>query len=101
MSAEVFASLDSMEGIELPQSALRTPARPKTRKTAGLLAAAAVGAVAWGLHYLFPAFSAAILAIVVGGIVRNTLPLPASLIDDGKGLGNCVFLLTIIPMRAG
>jgi uncharacterized integral membrane protein (TIGR00698 family) len=96
MSAEVFASLDSMEGIELPQSALRTPARPKTRKIAGLLAAATVGALAWGLHHLFPAFSAAILAIVLGALARNTLPLPASVIEDCKGLVKRVIPLTII-----
>jgi uncharacterized integral membrane protein (TIGR00698 family) len=96
MTAEVFASLDSMEGIELPPSALRAPPRPATRNTAGLLAAAAVGAVSWGLHHLIPVFSAAILAIVIGAIVRNTLPLPASLIDDCKGLVKRVIPITII-----
>ncbi|HEV2690971.1 MAG TPA: putative sulfate exporter family transporter, partial [Bryobacteraceae bacterium] len=98
MSAEVYASLDSMEGIELPQ-----PVAPRAliRKTPawrshGLLAAAAVAALAWGLHYLVPALSSAILAIVLGGIVRNTMPLPAALVDDCKGLVKRVIPLTII-----
>jgi uncharacterized integral membrane protein (TIGR00698 family) len=96
MTAEVFASLDSMEGIELPQSALRAAPRPAARSTAGILAAVAVGAVAWGLHRLIPAFSAAILAIVLGALVRNTLPLPASIIDECKGLVKRVIPITII-----
>ena len=100
MSAEVYASLDSMEGIELPPSAMRVPPRPVTKNTAGLFAAAAVGTLAWGLHHLIPAFSAAILAIVIGAIVRNTLPLPASLIEDCKGLVKRVIPLTIIDVNA-
>src|SRR5260370_18349290 len=85
-----------MEGKGLPESGLGDAGSPKARRIAGLLAAAAVGAVAWGLHHLFPAFSAAILAIVLGAIVRNTLPLPASLIEDCKGLVKRVIPITII-----
>jgi len=48
------------------------------------------------LHRLFPAFSAAILAIVLGGVVRNSLPLPSALIEDCKGLVKRVIPLTII-----
>jgi len=98
MSAEVYASLDSMEGIELPQP---TKPRPYIRATPlwrshGLLAAITVAAIAFGLHFLVPALSSAILAIVLGGIIRNTVPLPAALVDDCKGLVKRVIPLTII-----
>ncbi|HYL78021.1 MAG TPA: putative sulfate exporter family transporter [Bryobacteraceae bacterium] len=98
MSAEVYASLDSMEGIELPQP---IASRPPVRKTPpwrskGLLAAVGVAAAAFGIHYLVPALSSAILAIVLGAIIRNTIPLPAALIDDCKGLVKRVIPLTII-----
>jgi uncharacterized integral membrane protein (TIGR00698 family) len=98
MSAEVYASLDSMEGIELPQP---TKPRPYIRATPvwrshGLLAAIIVAAIAFSLHFLVPALSSAILAIVLGGIIRNTVPLPAALVDDCKGLVKRVIPLTII-----
>ncbi len=97
MSAEVFASLDSMEGIELPQPAVRAPTG-KTRgwRSAGLLAALAVAAAASALHHFMPPASAAILAIVLGGLVRNSMPLPATLVEDCKGLVKRVIPLTII-----
>jgi uncharacterized integral membrane protein (TIGR00698 family) len=99
MSAEMYASLDSMEGLELPQpSEPRGVVRPAPAKywNTGLLAAACVAASAWTLHLLFPTFTAAILAIVLGGLIRNTLPLPASLVEDCKGLVKRVIPVTII-----
>jgi len=98
MSAEVYASLDYMEGIELPQP---TKPRPYIRATPlwrshGLLAAIIVATIAFSLHFLVPALSSAILAIVLGGIIRNTVPLPAALVDDCKGLVKRVIPLTII-----
>jgi len=102
MSAEVYASLDSMEGIELPRPVVARETPPKTPpktpawRSHGLLAAIGVAAVAWGLHLLLPALSSAILAIVLGALVRNTMPLPASLVDDCKGLVKRVIPVTII-----
>ena len=98
MSAEVYASLDSMEGIELPRppSAPAKPAAAKKWLNNGLLAAVCVGAVAFGVHLLYPPLSAAILAILLGGIVRNTLPLSPSLVEDCKGLVKRVIPLTIV-----
>jgi len=97
LSPEVFASLDSMEGLELPRAAIAAP--PKAARGwsfAGLLAASCVALAAWGLHHLWPPASAAILAIVLGGVIRNSLPLPAAWIEACKGLVKRVIPLTII-----
>ena len=64
MSAEAFASLDSMEGIELPRPRSQTPSRAGIWSRLGLLAALCIAAAAWAVHLLFPPVSAAILAIV-------------------------------------
>ena len=100
MSAEAFASLDSMEGIELPRPKTSTPARSLTRagvwSRLGLVAALAIAAAAWGVHLLFPPVSAAILAIVLGGVIRNSFFLPAALIEDCRGLVKRVIPITIV-----
>jgi uncharacterized integral membrane protein (TIGR00698 family) len=96
MSAEAFASLDSMEGIELPRprSHVTSPAGIWSRL--GLLAGLCIAAAAWGVHLLFPPVSAAILAIVLGGVIRNSISLPPALIDDCKGLVKRVIPITIV-----
>lgn len=97
MSPEVFASLDSMEGIELPRP--RTTERSPFSawaQNAGVLAAAVIAAAAWGIHLLWPVASAAILAIVLGAVIRNSVPLPAAVIEDCKGLVKRVIPITII-----
>ena len=98
MSAEVYASLDSMEGIELPRPASRPPKPPAVRKwlSNGLLAAVCVAAVAFAVHLLYPTLSAAIVAILLGGIVRNTIPLPPAVLEDCKGLVKRVIPVTIV-----
>ena len=96
MSAEAFASLDSMEGIELPRPRTVPPSRAGVWSRLGLLLALCIGAAAWGVHLLFPPVSAAILAIVVGGVVRNSIALPAALIEDCKGLVKRVIPITIV-----
>jgi len=98
MSAEVYASLDSMEGIELPHPVSGPPKPSATKKwlNNGLLAAVCVGGVAFGVHLLYTPLSSAILAILLGGIVRNSLPLPAAVIEDCKGLVKRVIPVTIV-----
>ena len=97
MSPEVFASLDSMEGIELQRPRSVVPSiRRSLWHRAGLAVAVVVAASAWGLHLLLPLASAAILAIVLGALVRNTLPLPAAIVGDCKNLVKRVIPLTII-----
>jgi len=101
MSAEAFASLDSMEGIELPRPRISTPSRAGVWSRLGLLAALCIACAAWGVHLLFPPVSAAILAIVLGGVIRNSISLPAALIDDCKGLVKRVIPITIVLTGAG
>jgi uncharacterized integral membrane protein (TIGR00698 family) len=96
LSAEAYASLDSMEGIELPRPRTTTPSRAGVWSRLGLLAAVCIAAAAWGVHLLFPPVSAAILAIVLGGFIRNSIALPPALIEDCKGLVKRVIPITII-----
>jgi uncharacterized integral membrane protein (TIGR00698 family) len=97
MSPEVFASLDSMEGIELYQPRPpRHPARSQVWQRAGLPIAIAVAAASWGLHRFVPLVSPAILAIVLGAAIRNTISLPSEIADDCKGLVKRVIPLMII-----
>jgi uncharacterized integral membrane protein (TIGR00698 family) len=96
MSAEAFASLDSMEGIELPRPRAHPPSRAGVWSRLGLLAALCIAAAAWGVHLLFPPVSAAILAIVLGGVIRNSISLPPAMIEDCKGLVKRVIPITII-----
>jgi uncharacterized integral membrane protein (TIGR00698 family) len=96
MSAEAYASLDSMEGIELPRPRAYPPTRTGIWSRLGLLAALCIAAAAWGVHLLLPPVSAAILAIVLGGVIRNSIPLPPALIEDCKGLVKRVIPVTII-----
>ena len=96
LSAEAYASLDSMEGIELPRPRTSAPSRAGVWTRLGLLAALCIAAAAWGVHLLFPPVSAAILAIVLGAVVRNSITLPPALIDDCKGLVKRVIPITIV-----
>lgn len=97
MSPEVFASLDSMEGIELPRPReTGVAARHSVWRTAGLPTALGIAAIAWAIHFAFPLLSAALVAMVLGAIVRNTFPLPSGLVNDCKGLVKQVIPITII-----
>jgi uncharacterized integral membrane protein (TIGR00698 family) len=96
LSAEAYASLDSMEGIELPRPRTTTPSRADVWSRLGLLAAVCIAAAAWGVHLLFPPVGAAILAIVLGAVIRNSIALPPALIEDCKGLVKRVIPITII-----
>lgn len=96
LSPEAFASLDSMEGIELPRPRSIAPPRSGIWSRLGLLAALSIAAAAWGVHLLFPPVGAAILAIVLGGVIRNSLSLPQALIEDCKGLVKRVIPVTIV-----
>jgi hypothetical protein len=96
LSAEAYASLDSMEGIELARPRIGTPARATLWTRLGLIAALCIAAASWAVHLLFPPVSAAILAIVLGTLVRNGISLPAALIEDCKGLVKRVIPITIV-----
>ena len=96
LSPEAFASLDSMEGLELPRPRTSVPAPAGVASRFGLLAAVGIAAAAWGVHLLVPPVSAAILAIVLGAIVRNSLSLPAAMIEECKVLVKRVIPITIV-----
>lgn len=112
ISDEALLSLDSMEGIhQLPRKvAPKAPASKPTGLAQGYILAILVAAVSYGIHYLpFPPFrvgprypvSAAIIAIVAGVLVRNVLPLPASVVDVAKGLARRLIPITIVLTGAG
>jgi len=96
LSAEAYASLDSMEGIELPRPRSRPPSPAGIWSRLGLLSALCIAAAAWGVHLLFPPVSAAILAIVLGTVIRNSIALPPALVEDCKGLVKRVIPITIV-----
>ncbi len=96
LSPEAFASLDSMEGLELPRPRTSVPPPAGVWSRLGLLAALGIAAAAWGVHLVVPPVSAAILAIVLGGVIRNSFALPAAMIDDCKGLVKRVIPITIV-----
>ncbi|MCH8879590.1 MAG: putative sulfate exporter family transporter [Planctomycetes bacterium] len=117
LSSEAILSLGSMEGVYDP--VVTTPARA-SRPAAhavelpGYLAAGAVVGLAYAVHYLpFAPFtvaadsgvrhpiSAAIIAILLGLALRNTLALPDSLRAGCKHIVKRVIPMAIVLMGAG
>ena len=117
LSSEAILSLGSMEGVYDP--VVTTPARA-ARPAAhavelpGYLAAGAVVGLAYAVHYLpFAPFtvaadsgvrhpiSAAIIAILLGLALRNTLALPDSLRAGCKHIVKRVIPMAIVLMGAG
>ena len=113
ISDEILLSLDSMEG--LPARTKPTPPPRKARRVWwAYFPALAITAISFGIHYLpFAPFrilsssgarypvSAAIVAIVVGVLVRNLLPLPASVAETAKGQAHRIIPITIVLTGAG
>ncbi len=104
MTPDALNSLDSMEGVyTLPVVKREAKAGPEKAKppaaspVPGALLTLAIGATAFGCHYLpFPPFqvqdgaaarhpiSAAMIAIVLGIAVRNALDLPLTLVESAR-----------------
>ncbi|MCH8969252.1 MAG: putative sulfate exporter family transporter [Planctomycetes bacterium] len=117
LSSEAILSLGSMEGVYDP--VVTTPAqaaRPAAHavELPGYLAAGAVVGLAYAVHYLplapFTAaaesgvrhpVSAAIIAILLGLALRNTLALPDSLRAGCKHIVKKVIPMAIVLMGAG
>ncbi len=112
LSPEAVLSLGSMEGLAEPpvSEAPPAPARPWT----GYLLAALAAALAYALHYLpvYPflvtdgtdarrPISAALLAIVAGLAIRNTVALPAGALQGAKAIVHGVIPYAIVCIGAG
>lgn len=107
-----------MEGIHaLPHGPAQKAAKPAVPASAWwlrYLPSVVVAAFSYAVHYVpFPPFrvmsasgarypvSAAIIAIVLGVLVRNLLPIPAAAVESAKGLARRVIPATIVLAGAG
>jgi uncharacterized integral membrane protein (TIGR00698 family) len=100
LSAEALASLDAMEGLDAPLVVDTRSAAAKAAPASGIIygytAATLVAALAYSLHLLYKPASAAIVAIFLGALLRNLIPLPKALLDGCKGLVRRVIPITIV-----
>ncbi len=115
LSAEALQSLGSMEGAYSRPFVEKVGPKPATKPASkaaewpGWLAAAAVSAVAYAIHYLpFEPFrvagesgvrrpvSAAILAIFAGAIAGNFLPVGKAVLEGAKHAARRAIPLTIV-----
>ena len=115
LSPEALASLGSMEGaytrplVERRRPVPAPKPAPKPKPIPGVAASLAVAALAFAIHYLpFAPFrvesatgfrrpiSAAILAIVVGAVAGNLLPIGALVMDGAKLVVRRAIPLTIV-----
>jgi uncharacterized membrane protein YadS len=113
LNAEALASLDSMEGLDVPIVVTRAvpgkgkPVRPSV--WSGYAAALLIAAAAYLVHYLpFAPFriagefgvrrpvSPAIIAILLGVVARNALRLPHVILEGSKGIVRKVIPVTIV-----
>ncbi len=119
LSEEAFLSLDSMEGVYSERVVERRAAAavktaPRESIWPGVLMAASVAAVSYGLHYLPVApfrmvaeggvrrpISAAILAILIAALIRNVLPVPGSILLGAKAIVRRMIPVTIVLTGAG
>ncbi len=110
LSKEALASLGSMEGSVYLPAVERRPPEPRVKLAPkplwpGWLAAIAAAALAYAIHYLpFAPFrvgdrrpiSAAILAILIGALAVNFLPLGAKILYGAKDAVRRSIPLTIV-----
>jgi uncharacterized integral membrane protein (TIGR00698 family) len=118
LTDDAFRSLDSMEGVMQPvvrrAAAAQQAARERAVYWPGFTLAAVIGAVAYLLHYApvapFTAtatsgarhpISAALIAIVAGLLVRNTLAIPSSIKPGCKRIVRKLIPVAIVCMGAG
>ncbi len=109
LSADAFLSLGCMEGLYEPIVEPDAPAiaevAQKDALWPGYAFAVAVTAVAYGIHFLpigpLAAASTAILAIIIGLIIRNTLSLPDSVKVGCKHIVKKGIPIAIVLMGAG
>ena len=92
-----------MEGLDSAEPIRATPAvqapaqvKPAASPWLGYLAAGAVAGTAYGIHLSYKPASAAILAILIGALVRNLAAFPAAMLDGCKGLVRRVIPITIV-----
>jgi uncharacterized integral membrane protein (TIGR00698 family) len=95
-----LASLDAMEGLDAPSAVDTRSAAAKAAPVSGLVygyaAATLVAAAAYSLHLLYQPASAAIIAILLGALLRNLIPFPTALLYGCKGLVRRVIPITIV-----
>jgi len=95
-----LASLDAMEGLDAPLAVDARSAAAKAAPPSGLVygytAATLVAAAAYSLHLLYKPASAAIIAILLGALLRNLISFPAALLYGCKGLVRRVIPITIV-----
>src|SRR5262245_305531 len=88
-----------MEGLEVYVRAPeppKPPAKPKPSSIPGLAAAVTVAALAWLIHQFYKPVSPAIVAILLGAAIRNTVKIPQVWIDGCKGVVRRVIPVTIV-----
>ena len=91
---EGLDSVEPIRVIETPASPFQT--KPVSSPWLGYVAAAIVAAAAYGIHLSYKPASAAILAILIGGLVRNLAAFPPAILDGCKGLVRRVIPITIV-----
>lgn len=106
LSPEAFLSLGAMEGLYTPivESAVQVDEAARRRDVLwpGYLFAAAAAASAFLLHYVvLQRVSALIIAIIVGVVIRNLLPLPSSAAAGCKRIVKKVIPWAIVLTGAG
>ena len=89
-----------MEGLDAPAPSTSVELLPPKTKASpfwyGYLAAAIVAMAAVAVHQFYQPLSAAILAILIGALLRNLSLVPDKILDGCKGLVKRVIPITII-----
>ncbi len=103
LSPEAFLSLGSMEGMY--DAIVETPIKPEAVKQdiwPGYLAAGVTAGIAYvALSLIDQPISTAILAIILGAVVCNLLPLPTSIAPGCKRIVKKGIPIAIVLMGAG
>ncbi len=86
-----------MEGLDVVVAPVEpAPVRPPRSIVPGILAASMIAGVSHAVHLLYKPISPAILAILIGAIVRNTVNLPGRWIEACKGIVKRIIPVTIV-----
>lgn len=86
--------LDASEPIRV--AVVKPPPKAAVSPWFGYLAAAAVAAAAYGIHLSYKPVSAAILAILLGAIIRNGAAFPPAILEGCKGMVRRIIPITIV-----